>query len=104
MSIRKTLRPSVRRFTCSAGVVRASSSMRSDCSAREMNIFRPLTTYASPFRTAVVFNWVVSEPASGSVTPKACSRRSPLAIFGRYCCFCASLPWRSTVPMMYICA
>ena len=44
MSTRKTLSPSVRRATCSTGVVRASSSMRSDCCAREMNILRPLTT------------------------------------------------------------
>ena len=44
MSMRNTLRPSVRRVACSAGVVRASSSIRSDCSAREMNILRPLTT------------------------------------------------------------
>ena len=44
MSMRKTLRPSVRFFACSTGVVRARRSMRSDWSAREMKIFRPLTT------------------------------------------------------------
>ena len=43
-------------------------------------------------------------PAEGSVTPKACRRSSPLAIFGRYFLFWASLQCRSTVPMVYICA
>ena len=40
----------------------------------------------------------------GSVTPNACSRSSPEAMPGRYFRFCASLPCRSTVPMVYICA
>ncbi len=44
MSIRNTDSPSVFRFTWSTGVVRASSSIRSDWSTREMNIFWPLTT------------------------------------------------------------
>ncbi len=50
---------------------------------REMNILRPLTTYLSPLRTARVSMRVVSEPAFGSVTPKACSRSSPRAMAGR---------------------
>ena len=33
--------PSVRRFTCSTDVVRASSSIRSDCSARDVQTFWP---------------------------------------------------------------
>ena len=44
MSMRKTLSPSVFFLTWSTGVVRASSSIRSDWSTREMNIFWPLTT------------------------------------------------------------
>ena len=44
ISIRKTDSPSVFRCTRSTGVVRASSSMRSDWSTREMKIFWPLTT------------------------------------------------------------
>ena len=44
MSTRNTERPSVRFLTCSRGVVRASSSIRSECSAREVQIFWPLTT------------------------------------------------------------
>ena len=35
--------PSVRFLTCSFGVVRASSSIRSECSARLVQIFWPLT-------------------------------------------------------------
>ena len=35
---------------------------------------------------------VVSVPVVGSVPPKACNRSSPVAIFGRYSRFCASLP------------
>ena len=44
----------------------------------------------------------VSVPLSGSVTPKAWRRSSPVAIFGRYRLFCSSDPWRSRTPMMYI--
>jgi hypothetical protein len=63
-----------------------------------------VTTYASPSRTAVVRICVVSEPTSRSVTLNACSRSSPDAIAGRWRRFCSSLPWRSSVPMTYICA
>jgi hypothetical protein len=51
---------------------------------------------------AKVFSDVVSVPLVGSVTPNACSRNSPLAIFGSHFAFCASLPCRSSVPMVYI--
>ena len=44
MSTMKTDNPSVRLVTFSFGVVRASSNMRSECSAREVQIFCPLTT------------------------------------------------------------
>ena len=43
-SNRKTDSPSVFRFTWSTGVVRARSSIRSDCCTREMKIFWPFTT------------------------------------------------------------
>ena len=52
----------------------------------------------------MVWSFVVSEPEFGSVTPKAWSRSSPVAIFGRYFRFWAGEPCRKTVPMMYICA
>ena len=77
MSTMNVLRPSVRFAHCSRGVVRASSSIRSECSARDVQIFWPLTTYSSPSRRAVVRSAVVSVPLAGSVTPKACSRSDP---------------------------
>ena len=104
MSTMKVDSPSVFFATWSRGVVRASSSIRSECSAREVQIFWPLTMYLSPSLRATVRSAVVSVPLVGSVTPKACSRSSPLAIFGRYSAFCRSLPCRRMVPMMYICA
>ena len=57
--------------------------MRSECSARLVQIFWPLTTKWSPSRRAVVLSAPVSVPLVGSVTPKACSRSAPLAICGR---------------------
>ena len=62
---------------------RHSSTIRSECSARLIHSFRPFTTYLSPTFLAKVVMRVVSVPASGSVTPKACSRSSPVATFGR---------------------
>ena len=44
MSTRKTERPAVRDFASARGVVRARSSIRSECSAREVQIFWPSTT------------------------------------------------------------
>jgi hypothetical protein len=44
MSTRKTDRPSLLRAQSSSGVVRASSSIRSEYSAREVQTFWPLTT------------------------------------------------------------
>ena len=46
----------------------------------------------------------MTEPEVGSVTPKACRRISPLAIFGSQSFFCSGLPCFNTVPMVYICA
>ncbi len=83
MSTRNVERPSVRFSTSSAGVVRASSSIRSECSARDVQSFWPLTDQPPSTRVAVVWSEVVSEPALGSVTPNACSRSSPEAIRGR---------------------
>jgi hypothetical protein len=45
---------------------------------------------------------VVSVPAVGSVTPKAWSLSAPAAMSGRKRRFCSSLPWRRTVPIVYI--
>jgi len=50
----------------------------------------------------VVRSAVVSVPLVGSVTPKAWRRSAPVAMPGRYFCFCSSLPWRRIVPIVYI--
>ena len=89
ISTSKTDKPSLRFFTCSRGVVRAIRSIRSECSARDIQTFCPLTMYLSPLRTAIVLSCVVSDPVVGSLTPNACRRSSPLAIFGRYRFFCS---------------
>ncbi len=83
-STRNVERPH-QRFWSGPGVpVRASSSMRSECWKREVQIFWPLTRHVpSSWRSARVRMASVLEPASGSVTPKACRRRSPLAMPGR---------------------
>ena len=85
--------------------VRAISSIRSECSAREVKTFWPLMRHAPlPSCSARVEIALVSEPAVGSVTPNACSRTSPEAIRGSQRRFCSSEPCRSSVPMTYICA
>ena len=76
--------PSVFFATSSYGVVRASTIIRSLYSARDVQIFCPLMRQPSGARSARVRMRAVSEPATGSVTPNACSRRSPEAIAGRY--------------------
>ena len=82
-SIRNTLRPSVRFAPSWRGLVRASSTIRSECSARDVQIFWPSTTYSSPSRAAVVRSASVSVPLVGSVTPNACNRSEPSAMRGR---------------------
>ncbi len=47
--------------------VRASTMYRCDAPAPEMNCFVPVSTYASPSRTARVRSAAASEPAPGSV-------------------------------------
>ena len=44
MSMRKTESPAVRDFASSRGVVRANSNIRSEYSARDVQIFWPLMT------------------------------------------------------------
>jgi len=102
MSTMKQESPSVFFLTSSFGVVLARRSIRSECSAQLVQIFWPLTTYSPPSRRAKVRKAVVSVPLDGSVTPKAWSRSSPAAIFGRYFRFCSSLPCRRIVPIVYI--
>ena len=89
-------------LTSGSGVVRARRIMRSECCTREIHTFWPLTTYRPSLLTAVVLIFVVSVPVVGSVTPIDWMRSLPAAISGRYFCFCALLPLRSSVPMLYI--
>ena len=51
----------------------------------------PLIIQFSPSFTAVVFILPASLPVFGSVKPHA-PKYSAVANFGKYCCFCASLP------------
>jgi len=48
----------------------AQQTIHDACPAFVMNILEPLTTYSSPFSTAVVWMPETSEPAPGSVRPK----------------------------------
>ena len=56
-----------------------------------MNIFEPSITHSSPSRRAVVRVAPASEPAFGSVRPKAASFW-PEASSGSHSRFCSSLP------------
>ena len=71
MSTRKMDMPWCGLAASSRGVVRASSSIRSECSARDVQTFWPLMTHSLPSLRAVVRMRVVSVPDVGSVTPKA---------------------------------
>jgi hypothetical protein len=86
----------------SRGVVRASSSIRSECSARLVQIFWPLTMYIVALAHARWCDAGRVGAAVGSVTPKACSRRLAAGDLRQVRSFCAWLPCRSTVPMVYI--
>ena len=56
-----------------------------------MNCLAPLMTQSPLSATARVRVLPASEPASGSVSPKAASC-SPLVSFGSHSCFCSSSP------------
>ena len=76
---REPLGPCARAW--SFGVVRASSSIKSECSARLVQTFWPLTTIFGRRRAGGGRQIdSVSVPLVGSVTPKACSRSAPDAI------------------------
>ena len=60
-----------------------------------IQVFDPLTTYASPSRRAVVRIACRSEPPPGSVSAIV-ARTSPVAIRGRYRSFCSSVPYASS--------
>ena len=73
------------------GWVRAKTTKTSPTEPWVMNVFEPLSTQRSPFRTAVVFMPAASEPLPGSVSAQA-PKASPVASRGRYFRFWASEP------------
>ena len=64
-----------------------------------MNCLAPLITHSPSSSAAVVRVSPASEPASGSVSPKAASR-APLQSCGSHSAFCSSVPqrWIGIVP------
>ena len=74
-----------------AGSVRTRQKIQSAYCASVVQVFCPLTTYLSPLRSARVRSEARSEPEPGSEKPWH-QQMSRLAVFGRKCCFCASLP------------
>lgn len=73
-----------------SGSVRTSSSHQSATSACEVQIFCPVTTYASPSRTALVRSEARSEP-SGSLKPWH-QTSSPRRTGGSQRARCAGVP------------
>ena len=64
-----------------------------------MNCFAPFTTHSPPSSTARVLVLPASDPASGSVRPKAASFL-PAQRSGSHCCFCSSVPPARIMPFM----
>jgi hypothetical protein len=103
MSTMKVERPSVFFATWSRGVVRASSSIRSECSARLVQIFWPLTMYLSPSRRASCAGCRVGAAGRlGDAEGLQAQRAGGDA--GQVALLLLGEPCRSIVPMMYICA
>ena len=80
-----------------AGSVLANTTVHAAWPALEMKVFEPLSTYSSPRRTAVVLMRATSDPASGSVSPKA-QRIGSSSSGVSHWRFCSSLPASSTGP------
>ena len=71
-----------------------STATRFDDPPLVSHIFWPVSTHSSPSRTALLRIAATSEPMPGSLIENA-PRTSPVAIRGRYLCFCSSVPcWR----------
>ncbi len=71
--------------------VRHRQKIMSAYCARVVQVFWPLMMYLSPLRSALVFSEARSDPEPGSEKPWH-HQSSTLAMRGRYCCFCFSLP------------
>lgn len=77
-----------------AGSVLHSSAIRPERRELVIQVFAPLTTYASPSRRATVVVACRSLPPPGSVSAIV-ARTEPVAILGRWRCFCSSVPYSS---------
>ena len=75
-----------------AGSVLHSSAISPDRRALEIHVFDPVITRSSPSVLALVDIACRSDPPPGSVSAIV-ARISPVAIFGRYCRFCSSVPY-----------
>src|ERR1700743_372523 len=73
------------------GSVRHRQKIMSAYCASVVQVFWPLMMYLSPLRSALVFSEARSEPEPGSERPSH-HQWTTLAMRGRYCFFCASLP------------
>src|SRR6201747_2599147 len=73
------------------GSVLHSSAMSCDRRALLIQVLEPLITRSSPSARAVVVIACRSEPPPGSVSAIV-ARISPVAIPGRYFCFCSEVP------------
>ena len=71
--------------------VRQRQKIMSACWASVVQVFWPLMMYLSPLRSALVFSEARSDPEPGSEKPWH-HQSSTLAMRGRYCFFCFSLP------------
>ena len=67
-----------------------------------IQVLAPLTRYPSPCGRAVVVMACRSEPPPGSVSAIA-ARTSPVAIRGRYRCFCSAVPKFSSILATTVC-
>ena len=79
-----------------AGSVRASRMAQSDATAPLVHTFCPVTTHASPSRSARVRRLARSDPASGSENSwhQMCS---PRRMAGRNLSRCSGVPWAISV-------
>src|SRR5215468_6238969 len=73
------------------GSVRHRQKIMSAYCASVVQVFWPLMMYLSPLRSALVLSEARSEPEPGSEKPWH-HQSSTLAMRGRYCFFCCSLP------------
>ena len=80
-----------------AGSVLANTTVQDAWPAFVMKVLEPLRTYSSPRRSAVVFSFATSEPASGSESPNE-QRIGSSSSGGSHLACCSSEPAMITGP------